>query len=206
MDNSIEIAKGITITTYSDWLNNEDKVKIANMIYQRFYERYIKPFSYYSEDYTKDYKNGFIMMGSACLMIETYMSFRKGIEDTKKIGREIFCEFFNSELEFESLKDERKNENGHFLKDAIPSKFYSNIRCGILHQGETKEGWKITRKNDAKLFDKETLTINATLFMENLRFVIEKYKNELLQLEWDSDLWINTRDKMNYIITNCQKK
>ena len=67
----------------------------------------------------------------------------KGIKDTDRKGRVCFCEFLNSEIEFEVLKDERKNTEGHYLKEALPSKFYKNIRCGILHQGETNEGFPI---------------------------------------------------------------
>lgn len=204
MDKSIELSKDITIGNYLEYVNAKDKIKIANMIYQRFYDRYLKPHSFPSSDYKKTYKNGFSMMASSCLMIETYMSFKQGIEDTERIGRKCFCDFFNSEPEFETLKDTSKNDSGHYLKTTIPSKFYYNIRCGILHQGETKEGWKITRKKEKDIFDNSTLTLNAYKFMEALDIVLRRYKITLENEDWDSEIWEKLREKMNYVITNCQ--
>lgn len=205
MNKSIELAKGITIENYLDWKQEREQTKIAEMVYQRFFERYIKPYSYSSSDFESNYKNGFAMMGSACLMIETYMAFRKGVKDTESIGRICFCEFLNSEPEFAVFKDERKNNEGHFLKEALPSKFYYNIRCGILHQGETNEGWTITRESGSKMFDESELQINAYLFMKNLDRVLRRYKSNLISANWEGDLWEKFRDKLDFIITNCQK-
>ncbi len=205
MDTSIELAKGITIENYLEWKQSGEQAKIADMVYQRFFERYLKPYSYRSPDFESNYKNGFAMMGSACLMIETYMAFRKGVNDTEGIGRTCFCEFLNSEQEFAVFKDERKNSDGHFLKEALPSKFYYNIRCGILHQGETNEGWTITREKDTEMFDKTELKINAYRFMKNLDEVLKRYKTNLVNADWEDDLWKNLRDKLCFVITNCQK-
>ena len=38
-------------------------------------------------DFKKDYKNGFSMMASACLLIETYMAFQYGAKSTKGKGK-----------------------------------------------------------------------------------------------------------------------
>jgi len=207
MDLTIELAKGITIKKYLDWKDNNNKIEISEMIYQRFYERYIKPYSYSNHDYKKNYKNGFAMMASASLMIETFMSFKKGWNDTSKItGRNIFGEFFDSAPEFSILKDTRKDGHCDYLKDTIPARFYYDVRCGILHQGETRKGWTITRKENAKLFDKTTLRINAYLFLKNLEKVLKVYELELKKSDWNDEIWINTRNKLNMIIKNCSQE
>lgn len=205
MDKSIELSKGITIEKYLEYVSNKNKSKIAEMIYQRFYDRYLKPFSFPNREFKKNYKNGFSMMASSCLMIETYMAFKKGVEDTEGVGREYFCDFFNSESEFKIFEDNSRDNNGNYLKTAIPSKFYFNIRCGILHQGETKEGWKITREKIEPLFDCSSLTLNAYKFMQELDKVLKRYKDELETENWNDEIWINLRTKMNFVIQNCQK-
>lgn len=205
MDKSIELSKGVTIEDYHKYESNKDKATIAEMVYNRFYDRYIKPFSFPNFEFKKNYKNGFSMLANSCLMIETYMAFKKGVKDTEGIGRECFCEFFNSEPEFSIFKDTSINSGGHYLKTAIPSKFYYNVRCGILHQGETNEGWTTTRKKETPLFDKVTLRINAFKFLQGLDEVLKRYKTELEAKDWNDDIWDKLRNKMNFIIQNCQK-
>ena len=68
------------------------------------------------------------------------LSEKKGWKKTSKSGREVFEEFFSNSTD---------------LKDFIGygGDFYSNVRCGLLHQAEITGGWHIIRKN--KLFDKK---------------------------------------------------
>ena len=80
-------------------------------------------------------------------------------------------------------------------------KCYHNVRCGILHQGESRGGWRIQR-ND-KLFDENKLTINATKFQKRIAQEIDKYCAELENSKWDDQLWTNFRKKMKVIIKNC---
>ena len=201
MDKSIEISKGVTIEDYELLCDNKNKAEIAEMVYNRFYDRYLKPFSFANDDFKKDYKNGFSMMASACLLIETYMAFQYGAKSTKGKGKKYFKNFFNEEPEFEIFKDISTN-NG---KNTIPYKFYCNIRCGIMHQGETNEGWTITRKKDSPLFNKTTFQINAHKFQKELDNVLLRYKNELQTKDWTDEIWINLVRKMDYVIKNCKK-
>ena len=46
MDKSIEISKGVTIEDYELLCDNKNKAEIAEMVYNRFYDRYLKPFSF----------------------------------------------------------------------------------------------------------------------------------------------------------------
>ena len=183
----------ITIDDYNAFLKIKDeaerKAKISEMIYYRFYDRYIKPFEYESKDYEKCYKNGFAMMASGCLLIETFESFYEGLGDTERGSKEMFKKFFERE----------KSLLGNFNSD----KFYKNVRCGILHQAETTEGYKISRKGT--LFNEKTKTINATKFLKQLEKCLEEYKKTLEEKEWDSEVWSNCRQKMECIIKNCQQ-
>ena len=194
MDKSIEISKGVTIEKYQLLLKNKNKTEISEIIYNRFYDRYLKPFSFPNDDFKKNYKHGFSMMASACLLIETYMAFKKGEKDTKEKGRKYFEEFFKTEPEFAIFKD-----------SSTPEKFYYNVRCGIMHQGETNNGWTITRKHRSPLFDKTTFQINAYEFQQELNNVLLRYKSDLQTKDLSDETWVNLIKKMEHVIDNCKK-
>ena len=128
------------------------------------------------------------MMASYCLLIETLQSFKNGWGDTKRKSEKAFKQFFKDNNKFGSLKN-KGNE------------IYTNIRCGILHQGETTGGWRIRRKG--KLV--ENKTINATKFGIKLEETLNDYKNQLIDSEWDSHIWKKFRKKMKKIIKNCKE-
>ena len=76
--------------------------------------------------------------------------------------KEFYC-FAKGGLEinqYENLITKKLNNKG------IPRDFYKNVRCGILHNGETKNNWKIIRSG--KLFNEENKSINATEFLKYL--------------------------------------
>jgi hypothetical protein len=182
----------VTEKDYEKMVKGKQKRKIAKMIYHRFYGRYIKPFSYSNPDYVKEYKNGFAMMANACLLIEALEAFYHGWEDTRNRSEDAFKRFFRRVKHFEPLKKEA-------------SSFYKHIRCGILHQAETTGGWKITRKSKM-MFNREMLTINATIFSKTLEEYLEDFRKELESSEWDSEQWDNLRRKMRFVIKNCKQK
>jgi hypothetical protein len=64
------------ISNYYEFEKTKNIEAIARMIYWRLYGRYIKPFEFDNPTYKKDYKNGFVMMASCCLLIETYIGYR----------------------------------------------------------------------------------------------------------------------------------
>ena len=180
----------VRISTYEKWRDKNEKIKIADFIYERHYSRYIKPFEYDDEIYKKDYKNGFAIMANCCLLIETIESFRRGWAQSR--NELNFLKFFTREKEFKE-----------FATDDIPTQFYKHIRCGILHQGETTGGWSINR-NSSYLLDKSKREINAVLFSERLKKALEGYRDELKVNEWETQIWKNAREKMKSILKNCK--
>lgn len=180
----------IRISTYEKWRDAQEKEKIADFIYERHYQRYIKPFEFDDPTYRREFKNGFAIMANCCLLIETLESFYRGW--SKSRNELNFLKFFTREKEF---KD--------FATDDIPSQFYKHIRCGILHQGETTGGWTINRSS-SKLLDKSKLEINAVLFSERLKKALEAYRDELKSSDWNDQIWENAREKMKSILKNCR--
>ncbi|MBO9314469.1 MAG: hypothetical protein J7456_01630 [Chloroflexus sp.] len=125
-------------------------------------------------------------------MIETLESFRHGWGDTRGKSKKAFDEFFK-------WCKENKLELGVF----DPKDFYKGVRCGILHQGETTNGWRIRRKGP--LYDPSAKIINATAFHNELENALKRYLSALEESDWESKIWQNLRRKMKHVIANCQR-
>lgn len=176
---------------------------IAEYVYQRLYTRFLKIFDYSSEIeelYEKDdekikrvvfkeeYKNGFLQLAACALLVETFAAFLAGKDETPwKKSPDYFIKVFRyAEDKGNDLKVFKNNND-----------FYDNIRCGLLHQGETKGGFKITRKGDYLLRDG---TIDAFIFHKLLKELLISYKNDLCEKDWNDPLWVKCREKIEYII------
>ena len=179
--------KIITIKQYNDFLDKQDRDSIADMIYFRLHSRYIKPFLFNNMQFKKEYKNGFSIMANCCLLIETFQSFKNGWGDSTGKSGQAFREFFETDKNFVELKSKGKI-------------IYENIRCGILHQGETTNGWKIARNKKLLVEEK---TIDSVIFLKRLEKSLDDYRLTLKDAKWDSETWDNARTKMRKIISNC---
>ena len=158
---------------------------IAGFIKERFAERYIKPFD------KNHNKNGFIMMASSCLMIEALESFWQGWRKSPNSAL-AFCRFFDRNGRFASLR-------------GFSQEFYTHIRCGIMHQGETTGGLHITRSCKV-IFDSATKTVDETLFLKEMAGSLSDYCTSLKKAEWDSEQWKNLRKKMKDVCANTKPK
>ena len=132
------------------------------------------------------------MMAVSCLMMESLESFCQGWKNSDRKSELAFCHFFDNHRQFDSFR-------------GYSAQFYKNVRCGILHQAETTGGWKITRGKAAPLFDPgPSPTINATLFLQRLREVLDGFCDGLKTAAWNSTEWTNARTKMKALCDNCR--
>lgn len=180
-------ARGLTalIARHAD---EDAKTQMIDFIYHRLHRRYIMPLS----KVPVKYKSGFLIMATACLMIATLQSFYEGTKVTPKPNRDAFKEFFEREkTDFPALAEDSAN-------------FYKSIRCGILHQAETKNGYRLTRNPNEPLFDKKAKTINANKFMEALDRCLENYIGTLRVAKPSSLVWKNAVRKLTFICDNCK--
>jgi hypothetical protein len=130
------------------------------------------------------------------LLIETLQSFKNGWEDSQGKSMEAFTQFLSTETKFAKVFKSKKQKEG----------FYKNIRCGILHQGETTGGWTINRNRKGKnLFDNSTFEVNSIVFAIELEASLKNYSEKLKTEKWDSETWDNFRTKMRKIISNCER-
>ena len=79
--------------------------------------------------------------------------------------------------------------------------FYENIRCGLLHQAETYDGWKILRAGN--LVDRTAKTINATEFLKAVTSELDVYVNRLKSEPYNSEIWKKAFRKLDYICNSC---
>lgn len=204
-----ENGKKVTVKDCKDFLIQKNKIALAEFIYNRLYGRYLKIYDFKDKDkkFEKEYKNGFSIMANCCLLIETYVSFTdKNFRNTDKQSGKTFGVFFTKENEFQEFSQGGINAKGEISskkEGGTPNDFYENVRCGILHNGETKNGWLISREYSKPYFDKNSKTINATKFAKRLKSILESYKKTLITSDFDNDeVWLNFRNRLNDIIKN----
>jgi hypothetical protein len=77
--------------------------------------------------------------------------------------------------------------------------FYSAIRNGLLHQAQTKQGWRI-RSGESQLWNETDKIVDRTRFSNALKQAFENYLEELRTAAWDDDLWLKARRKIWWLI------
>ncbi len=183
-----KLTRDVTVMQLQNWMKEQgvhSKTEIVKLIRHRFENRYLK--------HIKSVDSGFLIMAVSCFVIETLQSFREGVPDTNGMGPRMFKNFFNNE-----------QDNFPDFNEGISVEFYKHIRCGILHQSETTNGWRVLRKG--KLLDETEFSLNAELFLESLNKSVNKYLNELANSDFNSNLWKNAFIKLKDICENCHRK
>jgi hypothetical protein len=179
-ESKTKLSSSMTVGRYRELVKANDREALGRFIVERFDERYFRPVS------DSNSKHGFAIMAVACLVIETLESFYEGRADTKGESKKMFRDFFNRNSALSSFG--KRNDW-----------FFTDIRCGILHQAESRGGWKIQRKGP--LLDEHNKTINATTFLNQLQKAVAQYAAEL---QSDETIWKNFCTKVDAICTNCR--
>lgn len=200
--------------------------RLITLVRDRFTERYLRPIQ------SSTQKSGFLTMSVACFMIETLQCFRLGLisshePDLLKVlknryscseqdARDKLFQFKQKlkggmrgssvqQLVFESFFINNKAFVSQDRFDGLD--FYGSVRNGLLHQSETKNGWKIWRKRDSRFYwigkDGHRI-LNADRFLERLETYLCGYCTELASAKWDAPLWRRCRQKLGYICENCK--
>jgi len=179
---------------------------------ERIETRYLKPIEAILK--MEDNKGeGFAVVNLQCSLIETIESFING----------CFSEFNNKKR-----STEWKNRKGdiifHFNKDIFHSffskrsefvkykisgiDFYKDVRCGLLHETQTKNSWLIltdTEKSNYLYQEKNNFKIiYREVFQLELKNLIERYGKAIIEgKDFDkiegNKLRQNFRDKFNHI-------
>lgn len=186
---TIRIANQLTIKDWEDLKPNlnynkkENWGNAFNFFEQRITTRYLKPI-HEILGMNLNTGEGFAVVNLQCSLIETIESFyngwlykfpffyqKDGITKLSMSNKKVFESFFSIREPFKSLD--------------IPSSFYSDVRCGLLHETQTKNKWIIRDRHNDKFYEKEEdgnkIIIYRTNFQTALEKVIDDYKQTIIE-------------------------
>jgi hypothetical protein len=132
---------------------------------------------------------GFAILGLCCLLIETLALFR-GLEGNDK---EKFIAFL-----------QRPSFGKAFNGTGVAHAFWEGIRCGILHQAETRK-WLIRRNSDQMVskYD-ELFIVDRTRFLTAVQNGYKSYLRDL-RTQQDDQLLKTFVDRMEKVVERVTK-
>jgi hypothetical protein len=207
---SSELARGWPVSRVETCLNAGQKDLLVSMIQQRYQERFLEPFRTLrsAKDHVRGY--GFAIMALCSLLIESLQSYRYGLPTTHE-GEYASLASFSPPPEYDIPKAERKSGTQVFvdffsfaahqvLFPGVDGKtYYSVIRNGLLHQAQTKGGWKI-RIGQTHLWNEPHKSVDRNKFADALTCAFNQYLEELNRAAWDDDIWRKARRKLWWLI------
>lgn len=105
--------------------------------------------------------SGFAIMTLDCLLIDTIQSFREGRQD----GSEE-----STATSFKKFLTKSRHFRQYFQAQDAKS-FFSNVRCGLMHDGETRSGWRV-RTDTSELLSRDPASrdriVNRKLFHQGI--------------------------------------
>ncbi|WP_338720750.1 hypothetical protein [Devosia sp. XK-2] len=162
----------------------------------RLADRYLKPIRSIRADGSYS-GEGFAILTIQCALLEFLASLRLGFNYSHgasfgvdfKYGdsRKLFVDFLRKCAPFESLG----------LTKAHAESFYANVRCGLVHEAQTKNGWKVWAYNANKIaIDPINKIVNRDLLADLIDDYLVVYEAELYQ---SKDLQAAFIRKLDYI-------
>ncbi len=124
---------------------------------------------------------GFSILAILCTLIEFLESTVKGVKYrySNQNDEPGHFEYSNSKELFINFLCNRRPFRKEFNL-TLAKKFYKNIRCGLLHEAQTKNRWRVQAKNkEGKIIEKERKIVYRDNFMDAIELFIRLYSVEL---------------------------
>jgi hypothetical protein len=194
VDIKIKIADNLTI---GDWLQLRELLEVKqsradlwsnayDFFEKRMNTRYLNPIEAIERDAKID-GEGFAVTVIICSLIEALESFRLGKVYKRATKGNVIDkrkEYFKSQLIFEDFLKNREPFKSFFSEEGLATSFYENVRCAVLHEAATRNGWKIRIDTTALVVKQDnSYTLNRALFVDAIKQYMASYKNELFQSE-----------------------
>ncbi|CDN42956.1 hypothetical protein [Paenibacillus sp. P22] len=147
----------------------------------------------------KSFEYSFSSIALCCLLIETLFQFYKGLNETRRgygwqgMNKDAFKHFFRESEYFSP-----------YISDNDADIFYKDIRCGILHQAQTKRNSQLTIHQDQMVHTIENgIRVDIGIFTDALIQEYELYVSKIKNGQINSSVTLreNFIRKMNYITT-----
>ncbi len=176
--------------TSEDWFaldrhRRTDWIQAASIVKDRLEGRFLR----YAGNCLRSPYSGFVVLSIDSLLLETLQQFREGIIDGHKQSKRLVTAFL---------------QGRRFQPDfdaAARSSYFTDIRCGLLHQAEARHMWLIRRGEPRMLGPSpngEGYIIDVRLFHHAVRKSLHDYLRELVDPEHD-DLRTHLWTKMDHI-------
>jgi len=123
----------------------------------------------YADQVLSDIHSGFVVLAIDRLVAETIQQFIEGLEFSRNPSG-VFKRFLAS-----------PRFRPYFTPEPVRDDFYSDIRCGLLHQAEAKNQWRVRRDQEKLLTGIGTgYIINVLLFHAAIKATLDDYLAQLL--------------------------
>lgn len=138
--------------------------------------------------------DGFSVMALNCLLIETLLQFKNGWDETKKSNSDEYSKFL-------------KEEFPHiFTNKELALIFYRDIRCGILHSAQTKNGSQLTVNENYTVAvintnRRKSISVDVVGISEIIKSYYSDYIEKLRNAQ-NVDLRVGFIKKMDYLCRN----
>lgn len=191
-----------------DTNNQEDWKKAIEIFKDRIDGRYFKQIEIM--DLNPDRKigtyAGFSIMSIVCLLIETLEQFWNGNIETSRNNNNANGLISNDSLAFHSFFQRNKILSSFFDSKEKANIFYLKIRCGLLHQGQTKGKSLIHIRSNEPILSwlnpnniEDGISINRRKFVKEVKKVYEDYIEHIENANLNERKRIFKR-KMDYIV------
>ena len=145
----------------NDWLRateSDDWPLRIEIFKDRLNGRFLEPIDLIENNKKIGAFAGFSIMALDCLLVETLNQFYQGLDETPGNHQKQFWKFFRSSEHFKP----------HFNRKASDV-FYSHVRCGLLHQAQTKRGTLIRADCD-KMIEPAPGGLTHGIIVDRVRF------------------------------------
>ncbi|MBL1277307.1 MAG: hypothetical protein COB30_014585 [Ectothiorhodospiraceae bacterium] len=173
--------------TDKDWLSLELKIKVdfgnvdlwnqaLDFFEDRLNERYIKP-AEEIQDNLSALGEGFAITTLLCSLIEALETFYEGkcfkcgpprskYDYGNGTSRLIYVNFLTKREPFKAM----------FSPD-LAKDFYNNVRCALLHEAMTRNGWVIRTNSEGLVEEKDgEKRLNRRVFLQEIKNYLKKYR------------------------------
>lgn len=143
-----------------------DWPRATEMVKDRLDGRFLR----YASNCLRSPYSGFVVLSIDSLLLEAMQQFREGVTNGRGRSKEMVTRFLEGKR-FQPAFDEEAR-----------SAYYSDIRCGLLHQAEAKRMWLIRRDEDKMLAPSpngQGYVIDVQLFHKAVRASLYDYLREL---------------------------
>ncbi|HHD7242348.1 TPA: hypothetical protein ACNOIA_004629 [Enterobacter cloacae] len=170
-----------------DGFSHKDWTEALYFFDERINGRYLEPIDCIeSSKIGKEFKGaGFAICTLICALIETLETFHSGKSFKKPPDPENPYEYGHrkSKEHFTNFIKTKSPLNKYFANDNdLANDFYSGVRCSLLHDASTCDGWVINVLEDKTIVSRNGERIlNRHLFMNDIRQYIQEYKNSLME-------------------------